>query len=127
MALSENLRKLRKQKGYTLVEVGQKTGISVSFLSDMERDRTKPSLDTLGKLAECYQVSLNDLIGDTGAETSTKDFPLPEGLQELLSEISVEKDIVDLLLTMESRATRRASSKEDWKQYYYSLKTILGR
>jgi transcriptional regulator with XRE-family HTH domain len=127
MNLGENLRRLRKLKNYTLVQASQQTGVSVSFLSDMERDRTKPSLDTLGKLAECYQVSVNDLLGaaDTGGATNR---PLyPAGLQEFLYETSVDSDIVDLLMTMESRAKRRASSKEDWKQYYYSLKMILGR
>ena len=127
MNLGENLRRLRKLKNYTLVKVSQQTGVSVSFLSDMERDRTKPSLDTLGKLAECYQVSVNDLLGaaDTGGAIDRP--PYPAGLQEFLAETSVDSDIVDLLMTMESRAKRRASSKEDWKQYYYSLKMILGR
>lgn len=127
MNLGENLRRLRKLKNYTLVQVSQQTGISVSFLSDMERDRTKPSLDTLGKLAECYQVSVNDLLGDADTGGGGNRPLYPAGLQEFLDETSVDSDIVDLLMTMESRAKHRASSKEDWKQYYYSLKTILGR
>jgi len=127
MNLGDNLRRLRKQKGYTLVQVGEQTGVSVSFLSDMERDRTKPSLDTLGKLAECYQVSVNDLLGDADVG-GVNNHPLyPAGLQEFIDENSVDLDIVDLLMTMESRAKNRASSNEDWKQYYYSLKMILGR
>lgn len=52
--LPAQLRRLRKAHGMKLRDVDLKTGISVSFLSDVERGRTEPSLTTLRKLAACY-------------------------------------------------------------------------
>ena len=56
MDLGPELRKLRKSKRLKLVQVNQYTGLSISFLSDVERSCTNPSLDTLEKLADCYQI-----------------------------------------------------------------------
>ena len=84
MQLGAKLRELRNTRRSTLAEVSKVTGLSVSFLSDVERERTKPSLDTLEKLASYYQVSVNDLLEevDFGASTST---PLhPPGFDEFL-------------------------------------------
>ena len=48
------LRTMRKSRGWTLRELAQRTGLSVSFLSDIERQRTDPSLQTLEKLGIAY-------------------------------------------------------------------------
>lgn len=60
-----NLWRLRKQEGETLREAAEAAGISVSFLSDMERGVSNPSLETLGKLAAHYGVPPGDLLNNT--------------------------------------------------------------
>lgn len=63
MKLGKKLKVLRKcLPPYTLVEVSEATSISVSFLSDIERCKTNPSLKTLYKLAAFYNVSMADLF-----------------------------------------------------------------
>lgn len=56
--LPDRLKAMRKEKGMTLLEVSNLTNLSVSFLSDLERGRTRPSLSTLEKLTSVYQKSL---------------------------------------------------------------------
>jgi len=123
--LGAKLRALRKKRGHTLAEVGAQIGLSVSFLSDVERGRTRPSLGTLGKLAACYQLTITDLLDGVDADesASTKEY-LP-GFEEFLHDTEVDPDLVDLLMRVERRAKQRAQTKEDWMQYYYSLKAIL--
>jgi len=125
--LGAKLRAIRKHHGYTLADVGARTGLSVSFLSDVERGRTRPSLDTLEKLAACYQVTIEDLLGGIDADALSANREYPPGFEEFLSETEVEPELVDLLMKVERRAKQRAQTKEDWMQYYYSLKAILGR
>lgn len=56
------LRQYRKAAGMTLQEVASKSGdISVSFLSDIERGWTKPSLSMLCGLCQFYGVQLRTL------------------------------------------------------------------
>jgi transcriptional regulator with XRE-family HTH domain len=125
--LGARLRAIRKQQGYTLADVGSKTGLSVSFLSDIERGRTRPSLDTLEKLATYYQLTINDLLEGVDADMLASNTGYPPSFEEFRKETDIEPELVDLLMRVERRATRRAQTKEDWRQYYYSLKTILGR
>ncbi len=128
MKLGSELRRLRKSRRLTLANVAKETELSVSFLSDVERGRTKPSLDTLEKLAACYGVSVNDILLDTEFGISRDEKEYPPGFQEFLKEIggNVDEEMEDLLLRAENRAKRSAQTKEDWLGMYYSLKTLLG-
>ena len=51
------LRNIRKARDLTLAQVAERSGLSVSHLSDMEHGRCKPSFDTLATLARAYNVS----------------------------------------------------------------------
>lgn len=61
MKLSTRLRELRKQNGWKLREVAEKTGISVSYLSEIERGIRQPSISTLFRLSIVYTQSLSQL------------------------------------------------------------------
>jgi transcriptional regulator with XRE-family HTH domain len=52
------LRELRLGRGLTLEQVAADTGLSVSFLSMLERDKVSVSVDNLEKLARYYQVHM---------------------------------------------------------------------
>lgn len=126
MNLGEKLKMLRKSiHKLTLVELAQQTELSVSFLSDLERGQTRPSLDTLEKLSKFYKVNINELL-DTVDKSEQKNV-LPTSLEELLKEVEIEPDILDLMLTVEQRSKKQPASKEDWRKNYYSLKMLLGR
>ena len=124
MQLGARLRMLRKRRRYTLVDVSDETGLSVSFLSDIERGRTRPSLDTLEKLASFYQMTINELLGEVDLDRDIRALP---GFDEFLKQTEVDEELVDLLLRVERRARERAQTPEHWREYYYSLKKILGR
>lgn len=127
MEIGEQLRRLRKASRYTLLQVSEQTGLSVSFLSDIERGNARPSLDTLEKLAKYYQVSLGQFFPEGNSKNMALATNRSPGFREFVKEEKLEQDLVDLLLTVESRSSQRARTKEDWKRLYYSLKSILGR
>jgi len=126
-ALGARLRQLRKANGWTLANVAARTGLSVSFLSDIERGRTSPSLDTLEKLAGVYGLPMSQVLRveeepSKDAETDPKGW---RKFRELHPEI--EPEMADLLRQVERRTDRRAETVEDWTRMYYSLLTLLGR
>lgn len=125
MKLGETLRRLRKNRKLTLVKASKGIGLSVSFLSYLEREKTRPSQESLEKLAEYYRVDINQLIEYTDHEAkSLKEKILPPGFQALLDEIpDVDEEMQDLLLRVEHRSKRRWQN--NWEQLYYSLKMIL--
>jgi len=60
--LATRLRWWRKMCGLTLHEVAEASGISLSYLSDLERGRTLPSLEALEAIAEVYGLTLGGIL-----------------------------------------------------------------
>lgn len=56
------LRHIRKSKGLTLSEVAQRTNMSIGFLSNLERDISSPTLDSLWHICEALDISLIKLL-----------------------------------------------------------------
>lgn len=57
------LRSLRTDRRFTLAEVAEHTGISVSTLSRLESGGRRPTLELLMPLARTYRVSIDELVG----------------------------------------------------------------
>jgi transcriptional regulator with XRE-family HTH domain len=62
-SVGPRLRELRRQRGATLTELAELTGISVSTLSRLEAGGRRPTLELLLPLARAHQVSLDELVG----------------------------------------------------------------
>lgn len=58
-AIGEQLRELRLAKGLTLREVADKAGISVSYLSQLERNQSRLPIGVLKKIADVLGVHMN--------------------------------------------------------------------
>jgi mannose-6-phosphate isomerase-like protein (cupin superfamily) len=63
-AFASRWRKLRLQRGASLAAVAHTVGISVGFLSALERGHVKASVGTLRRLAKFYKVNLFDLFNE---------------------------------------------------------------
>lgn len=61
--ISQHLNDHRQKSGLRLKDLAERTGLSVSYLSDLERGRTQPPLKTLERIATAYGKSINDFIG----------------------------------------------------------------
>ena len=61
--VSSLLRQLRAVHGYSYAEVQTKTGLSQQLLFDVEYKDRRLTLEQLGALAACYQVSTGDILG----------------------------------------------------------------
>ena len=56
------INKRRTELGLSLAELGKKTGLTASFIGQVERDRTGVSIDSLGRIAEALDTSIFQLI-----------------------------------------------------------------
>lgn len=62
-AFSENLRKYRKRKKLSQAAVSKKLNYGYTAVANYESDRNEPSIDTLIKLAELLDVTVDELVG----------------------------------------------------------------
>ena len=60
--MNNNLKKLRKSRGYTQIAVQMKTGIEQALLSKFENGERVPPTETLIRLADFYQVSIDYIL-----------------------------------------------------------------
>lgn len=58
----EKLRTVRERKGYTLKMIAQQAGVSESLVSQIERNRVSPAIDTLLTLADVLDINLEFLF-----------------------------------------------------------------
>ena len=56
------LKLLRKNKGYTQIAVQMKTGIEQALLSKFENEERVPPTETLIRLADFYNVSIDYIL-----------------------------------------------------------------
>jgi transcriptional regulator with XRE-family HTH domain len=62
------IRQLRTQRGLTVAQLAEAAGVSTGLISQVERDRTDPSLETLRKIAKVLQLPLFSLFQEQDAK-----------------------------------------------------------
>ena len=61
--IAETLKYLRQANGYTQTTLAKATGISQQKISYYESGKHSPSIDDCIKLADCYGITLDELVG----------------------------------------------------------------
>ncbi|MDR0590060.1 MAG: XRE family transcriptional regulator [Spirochaetaceae bacterium] len=68
----EKIRIVRERRGFTLREVADRAGVSESLVSQIERNRVSPAIDTLLSLADALDLDLEYLFADYRRDRSVK-------------------------------------------------------
>ncbi|OWY60051.1 XRE family transcriptional regulator, partial [cyanobacterium TDX16] len=61
-AIGPRLKALRAQRGITLTDLAEETGISISTLSRLEAGLRRPTLEQMLPLARAHAVTLDELV-----------------------------------------------------------------
>lgn len=64
--LGLNIKKLRNQRNLTQQQLADKIGIGLNFMGKIEVAFSKPSMDTIIKIADALNVTVADLIDFKG-------------------------------------------------------------
>ena len=128
MLLHERLRTLRQAAGLRLKDVAPSCGLSVPYLSDLERGRTQPSLNALEGIAQAYALTLQDLLSDVDGYGEITDDSLPLGLAALMADPvlshGLTPDWVRTLSRIEFRG-KRPRDKEAWCEIWWHLRRVM--
>lgn len=63
--LADKIRQLRNLQGKSQMECAEEIGLSKTVLCDIEKARANPTLDTLERLAESFNVPVSYLLEQT--------------------------------------------------------------
>lgn len=68
--IGENLKTIRKARGYSLDQVSDLTGVSKAMLGQIERGESNPTVSTLWKIARGLQISFSSLIKEEDSDVT---------------------------------------------------------
>ena len=94
---SENLKTLRKQKGFSQEELASRLHVVRQTISKWEKNLSVPDADTLIRLAEILEVSVSELLG---SKIETENGNVTNDVAEQLSRINEQ-------LAIKNRHSRR--------------------
>lgn len=73
--LGKHIREKRKSKNYTLENLAEKLDVSTTFIGQIERAKGIPSLETLVKIANALDTSVDSLLfGDLNTQSGNSFF-----------------------------------------------------
>ena len=133
--LGDRIREVREERGWTLEKVQEKTGLSRSFLSEVETNKATPSAESVLKISIALNVSLDYLLkGEIGKEErERKPVEIPPELSAAAEEEHWSfSETLMLLATHNSVVGNRGKTftfnrqptKEEWKQLHLAIKKV---
>ena len=121
MGFYDQLRSLRKMKGYTIREVAYRSGVSTAYISQLENgNRGLPSPEILKKLSEGLNIPYEELMKLAGYVDDDREEPYdanssPVNLRRFLQENAIEFD--GMLLSEEDKEwIERILTAVFWKE-----------
>ncbi len=127
------LRRLRQELGLSLREASERTGLSVSFLSSLERGASGASIATLQRLTAAYGTTLNRVFGAPAAPGGARLVPAGQGLVLRLGEPSVRIEqlarhathLEPQLFVLAPGATSEGAYAHEGEEFMYLLSGAL--
>ncbi|MBF0713235.1 helix-turn-helix transcriptional regulator [Gemella sp. GH3] len=98
--LSNNLKKLRKQHGYSMVELANTLGLSShGVYANWEYGRNEPNINTIISIANLYKITIDQLLGYSGDNRDVIVGDIHEEVIELINDLTIDdvKLIKDLI------------------------------
>ena len=122
------VRSLRRERGLTIEQLAAATGLTKGFISQLERDRTAPSLSSIARICDALGVSLTPSSSRspprhssaaTSARRSTPHFPSENHL--LSSRDEVRFQAIESVLAPGAGAGDELSSLPGEMEFVYVL------
>jgi transcriptional regulator with XRE-family HTH domain len=125
--LGESIRFARNGKGWGLSDLANKSGVSKSYISDLENGVAgRPNIQYIYSIARALDTTLDRLIrGAVSTEETPKNkvemsSELPPGLEALKEEMNLSDEDVERLASIHFRGNR-PKDKQGWR---YLLETL---
>lgn len=122
--ISSTLKKLRKERKLTLKELAERTDVSISFLSQVERGKSGVTLESLRKIADALNVAPSAFFSSS---TEQDDWA---GRLELfhykdLSEGIQEADFSPILVTLQPGENKGSAFSHNGYEFLFVTEGVL--
>lgn len=129
----DRIRELREKRRMTQDQLATAAEMSKSFLSDVENNNRNVSSQTLLRIANVLETSVDYLLSGATAEVVRKPVMIPPNLSQAAGELNLSYnrtlellDAHDSVFARRSNKSRTEFTVEDWKKLYQALKKVFG-
>ena len=132
--VGQRVNYIRIEKGFTLEALAGRSGLSKSFLWEVEQDRSGISGRRLLQLADALNASVDFLLrgGSVPKEYEPQAIEIPRSLDELAQEVGLTYrqtltllDIERSIVARRGGGPRGTKGKEDWRDLYLAVEPFL--
>src|SRR5580704_13069330 len=95
--INENIRFLRKQHGWTQDQFAQRLNVKRSLVGAYEEGRAEPRLELIQKMAELFQTTVDQLIGNDITQPKTDEKFIRGKEVRIITVDSHKKDNIELV------------------------------
>jgi transcriptional regulator with XRE-family HTH domain len=136
-AINENLgrrvKKLRGDRGWSLEELANVSGVSKSMLSEIEREKANPTLSVTFRIARAFGLNLQELIETSESASSIQVIRSTERSQvyrsdkqceiRTLSPLNLEKEIEFYQVTLKPKGELRSQPHYEGTREFLTVET----
>ena len=130
----DRISDIRKKRVMTRDQLARTTGLSKSFLSEVENKNRNISVENLLKIANALGTSIQFLLeGWTKEPLESRTIRIPPELSKAAEQLELSfSETIELLEAHSSVVARRAAKKikefspEDWIKLHYAIKKVFG-
>jgi len=127
--IGEKIKKLRLARGLTQEELAERTDLSRSFISQLESDKTSPSIDTLEVILRALGTDLKHFFSDFEEEKiifkkeeRVPVYDLPEGVSMAYLMVGVEDKPIDpMIVELEPGAKTEEEDYHEGNEFGYVI------
>ncbi len=132
--VGERVKDVREKKGLTQEQLSQASGVSKSFLSEIENNKTNPGGQTLLQIANALGASVDYLLEGKSSESQSKEsVVIPPPLSRVAEKLNLSyTQTIELLEAHNSVVARRSKNsqknltEEEWKKFHDTIKKLFG-
>ena len=118
--LGRRVRRYREERGYSLSDLARQSGVSRSFLYQIESGQSSPTEEKLTAIAGALGVDVADLLGVNVAGD-----PIPESLRQFAEQARLPEADIRMLARINYRG-RQPTTAEAWRILYSVVKSSAG-
>ena len=122
---TERIKDLRIENGYKQEEIAEKLNITTSAYGYYEQGRNEPSLKTVRKISDIYQVSTDYLFGKINSSHHLARYLVDDGLTLSENEIQVIKLLKESIL--HELSENPEENVERLKRYWNFINSEINR
>lgn len=99
LALGQQIRRIRQSKGIAMERLAELASLSPTHVSEIERGRKEPSIQTLRKISVALHTRLADLVAPIEPDVGEKitKFEVLGRLERTMRDFYSEEELLDLL------------------------------